>query len=229
MRLLVIIPAYNEEMNIENVVENLRENYPQYDYVVINDGSTDRTSQICHEKGYNIVDLPINLGLAGAFKTGMKYACRYDYDMAIQLDADGQHNPKYIAIMAEEMGKGYDIILGSRFKTEKKPFTPRMLGSRLISLAIRVSTGRKITDPTAGMRMYNKKMIQEFATHINYGPEPDTISFLVKQGASVHGIQVEMEERKGGVSYLNLPRSVMYMTRMLLSILFIQNFRKRDI
>lgn len=229
MKVLVIIPAYNEEMNIENVVENLKNNYPQYDYVVVNDGSSDRTSEICHKKGYRIIDLPINLGLAGAFKTGMKYAYRNNYDCAIQLDADGQHNPKYIAMMIGEMEKGYDIILGSRYKTEKKPFTPRMIGNRLISLAIRISTKRRITDPTAGMRMYNRQMIKEFATHINYGPEPDTISFLVKQGAKVHGVQVEMEERQGGVSYLNFTKSMMYMLRMLISILFIQNFRKRDL
>lgn len=228
MKVLIIIPAYNEEMNIEAVVENLTTNYPQYDYVIINDGSKDNTSKICHDRGYNIVDLPVNLGLAGAFKTGMKYAYLHDYDCAIQIDADGQHNPKYVGMMAEELAKGCDIILGSRFKTKKKPFTGRMMGNRLIALAIKISTGKTITDPTAGMRMYNKKMIQEFATHINYGPEPDTISFLVKQGAKVHGVQVDMEERAGGESYLNFARSIKYMMHMMISILFIQNFRRRE-
>ena len=103
----------------------------------------------------------------------------------------------------------------------------RMLGSNLISLATRLTTGRKVKDPTSGMRMFNKKMIAEFALNLNYGPEPDTISYLLKQGATIAEVQVEMDERIAGESYLNLSRSVMYMLRMLMSILFIQNFRKR--
>ena len=229
MNILIIVPAYNEEMNIENVINNLKGKFPQYHYVIVNDGSRDNTSKICHEHNYNIIDLPVNLGLAGAFKTGMKYAWLNNYDAAIQLDADGQHDPKYIEKMATEMEKGCDIVLGSRFKEKKKPISARMIGNRMIACAIKISTGKKITDPTAGMRMYNKKMIKEFANNINYGPEPDTISFLAKQGAKIQEVQVDMEERAGGESYLNLTRSVMYMLRMLSAILFIQNFRKRGI
>lgn len=228
MKVLIIIPAYNEQDNIERVVNGLRENYPQYDYVVINDGSTDATSEICHKQGYNVIDLPVNLGLAGAFRTGMKYADMMEYDCAIQFDADGQHKPEYIERMVEGIEQGYDIVLGSRFKTLKKPFSARMIGNRLIAAAIRITTGRKITDPTSGMRMYGKKIIHEFAENINYGPEPDTISFLVKQGAEVHGVQVEMDERIAGESYLSFSKSVSYMLRMLISILVIQNFRKRS-
>ena len=102
-----------------------------------------------------------------------------------------------------------------------------MLGSNLISLATRMTTGRKVKDPTSGMRIFNRKMIGEFALNMNYGPEPDTISYLLKQGATIAEVQVRMDERQAGESYLNLSRSVMYMMRMLLSILFIQNFRKR--
>lgn len=228
MKLLIIIPAYNEEMNIENVVDNLIANYSQYDYVIINDGSTDKTSEICHAKGYNIVDLPVNIGLAGAFKTGLKFACKYQYDYAIQFDADGQHKPEYIEAMLKEMDNKYDIILGSRFKNKKKPNSLRMLGSSLIKLCIKISTGKTISDPTSGMRLYSKDIIKEFATHINYGPEPDTVSFLVKQNASVHAVQVEMQERQGGESYLNITKSIMYMFRMMISILIVQNFRIRD-
>ena len=121
MRVLVIIPAYNEELNIKRVVSNLRDHYPQYDYVVVNDGSADHTSEICHQEGYNIIDLPVNLGLAGAFQTGLKYADREDYACAIQFDADGQHRPEYIADLLKEIENGYDIVIGSRFVTEKKP------------------------------------------------------------------------------------------------------------
>ena len=227
MKCLVIIPAYNEEENIVRVVENLKNNYPMYDYVVINDGSSDDTARLCRRKGYELVDLPVNLGLAGAFQTGLKYAWRKGYDYAIQFDADGQHRAEYIAPMLEKIQEGYDIVIGSRFVTEKKPHSLRMIGSRLISVATRLTTGKKVKDPTSGMRMFNKKMIAEFALNLNYGPEPDTISYLLKQGATIAEVQVEMDERIAGESYLNITKSIMYMLRMLMSILLIQNFRKR--
>lgn len=225
MKLLMIIPAYNEEGSIEKVVENIKQNYPQYDYVVVNDGSKDRTSEICHKNKYNIIDLPVNLGLAGAFQTGMKYAYKHGYECAIQFDADGQHRAEFIDLMYSEIKKGYDIVIGSRFVTQKKPFSPRMLGSRVISFAIRLTTGKKITDPTSGMRLFGKNVLKEFADNINYGPEPDTISFLLRQGKKISEVQVEMDERETGESYLNFTKSLTYMLRMLISILLIQTFR----
>lgn len=225
--IIVIIPAYNEEENIVRVVDNLINNFPQFDYVVINDGGTDNTSKLCHEHGYNIVDLPINLGLAGAFQTGMKYAYEYGYKYAIQFDADGQHLPEYIQPMKDKMDEGYDIVIASRFVTEKKPKSLRMLGSNMISLAIRLTTGKKIKDPTSGMRMFNRAIIKELAFNINYEPEPDTVSYFIKQGAKVVEVQANMEERIAGESYLNLSNSVKYMFRMMNSILFIQNFRNK--
>lgn len=226
--LLIVIPAYNEEENIERVVDNLIRNYPEFDYVVVNDGSKDRTAQICREKGYNLLDLPVNLGLAGGFQAGLKYAWRNGYDYAIQFDGDGQHRPEFIRAMKEKMEEGYDIVIGSRFVTEKKPKTMRMLGSNLISGAIRLTTGVRVKDPTSGMRMFQRKMIEEFALSLNYGPEPDTVSYLLRQGAKVAEVQVKMDERIAGVSYLNPVNAVKYMTKMLFSILIIQNFRKRE-
>ena len=228
MKCLLIIPAYNEQDSIVRVIENLENNFPQYDYVIINDGSADSTPEICRAKGYELIDLPVNLGLAGAFQTGLKYAYQKGYDYAIQFDADGQHLPQYIAPMLDKMQEGYDIVIGSRFVSEKKPNSLRMLGSNMISLAMRITTGRKVNDPTSGMRMFNKKMIEEFALNMNYGPEPDTVSYLLKQGATIAEVQVQMEERIAGTSYLTLGRSIMYMMRMLISILLIQNFRKRQ-
>ena len=227
MKTLLIIPAYNEEDCITKVIDNLINNYPQYDYVIINDGSTDHTSEICHKKGYEIIDLPIILGLAGAFQTGLKYAYLKEYDFAMQMDADGQHLPEYVDKLLEKMNEGYDIVIGSRFVTEKKPKSMRMLGSNMISRAIRVTTGTRIMDPTSGMRMFNRSMIKEFANNINYGPEPDTISFLIKQGAKIGEVQVKMSERIAGESYLNFTKSIWYMTKMLISIIILQNFRKR--
>ena len=199
---LVIIPAYNEQDNIKRVVDNLICNYPQYDYIVVNDGSRDHTRRICRENNYKLLDLPINLGLAGGFQAGMKYAYRAGYKYAIQFDADGQHKPEYIEMMLKKIKEGYDIVIGSRFVERKKPLSLRMLGSRLISGAIRLTTGSKIQDPTSGMRMFSRKIIKECAINMNYGPEPDTVSFLIKNGAVVAEVQVEMDERIAGQSYL---------------------------
>ena len=146
----------------------------------------------------------------------------------MQLDADGQHLPRYIAPMLEELEAGADIVIGSRFITVLKPRTLRMVGSYLISWAIRLTTGQPICDPTSGMRMFNRRLLEEFAQNLNYGPEPDTISYLIKNGAVVKEVQVEMAERTAGESYLNFARSVQYMIKMGLSILLIQWFRKRD-
>ena len=168
-----------------------------------------------------------NLGLAGAFQTGLKYAYRHDYDCAIQFDADGQHLPKYIEELAQAT-KIYDIAIGSRFLGRKKPHSLRMFGSDLIQWAIKVTTGKTITDPTSGMRAFNKRMIAYMANGLNYGPEPDTVSYLIKRaGAKVVEVPVEMQERQAGESYLRPWSSAMYMMRMAISILFIQFFRKK--
>ncbi len=228
MNTLAIIPAFNEQDNIQRVVDDLVTHYPQYDYVIINDGSRDKTSEICHANGYNIVDLPVNLGLAGAFQTGLKYARDMGYDRAIQFDADGQHLPQYIQPMIDCMEQGgYDIVIGSRFVEVKKPKTLRMMGSYLIAFAMWLTTGKALTDPTSGMRLFDREMIEEFAGDANYTPEPDTISYLMKNGATVAEIQVEMAERIAGESYLNLSNAIKYMIRMGFSIVLIQWFRKR--
>ena len=227
-RLLIVIPAYNEEENIVRVVDDLTRRFPQYDYVVVNDGSRDKTAALCRAHSYRLIDLPVNLGLAGAFQTGLRYAADNGYDCAMQLDADGQHRPEYIPAMLEELEDGADIVIGSRFLTVKKPKTLRMVGSYIISWSIRLTTGRAICDPTSGMRLFNRAMVEEFAQNLNYGPEPDTISYLIKNGAAVKEVQVEMGERIAGHSYLTMMKSVQYMVKMAISILLIQWFRKRD-
>lgn len=225
--LLIVIPAYNEEENIESVVTYIVKNYPQYDYVVVNDGSKDRTAEICREKGYELIDLPVNLGLAGAFQTGLKYAYEKGYAYAIQFDADGQHRPEFIQSMLNRIKEGYDIVIGSRFVNYKKNRSMRMLGSRMITVAIKMTTGVRVSDPTSGMRMFSRSMIKEFAQNLNYGPEPDTVSYLLKNGAKISEVQVEMDERQFGESYLNVMGSAKYMIKMLTSIIVVQNFRKR--
>lgn len=225
MRTLLIIPAYNEEENIARVIGTLENEYPQYDYVVVNDGSSDSTAEICRANGYRFLDLPVNLGLAGAFQAGIKYADKHGYDCAVQFDADGQHRPEFIAPMVEALADN-DIVIASRFVTEKKPASMRMFGSNLIQAMIRITTGKTIKDPTSGMRAYDRRMIKELAYGPNLGPEPDTLAYLMrKKGARVAEVQATMDERIAGESYLNFKSSASYMTRMALSVLLIQFFR----
>ena len=229
MRLLVIIPAYNEEGSIERVVDNLIQNHSQYDYVVVNDGSTDRTAEICARSGYRVLSLKTNTGLACAFQTGLRLAYEEGYDYAIQFDGDGQHEAACIQGLLDEMlARNADIVIGPRFVSGKKSFGPRMLGNRLLEWAIRLTTGVRIKDPTSGMRLLNRAMIREFATSMNYGPEPDTLAYLLHNHVKVCEVQVEMHERTAGDSYLNIVSSMRYMLRMVISILLFQNFRKRE-
>lgn len=223
---ILIIPAYNEEGSLVSTVESIKRQAPQVDFVVVNDGSTDSTSRICREHGYPFLDLPVNLGLAGAFQTGMKYAYRHGYDCAIQFDADGQHLPEYVDALARAT-QSADIVIGSRFVDARKPRSMRMFGSNLIEAAIKMTTGVTIKDPTSGMRAFNKRMIAIMANGLNMGPEPDTVSYLVKRaGAKVVEVPVTMAERTAGESYLRPITSAKYMVRMFMSILLIQFFRK---
>lgn len=227
MRVLAIIPAYNEEDNIVSTVEDLTQHAPGVDYVVINDGSTDRTAEICRDRSFNMIELPANLGLAGGFQTGMKYALEQGYDYALQFDADGQHSAAYVWPMVEQAEtEGSDIVIGSRFCTQKKPISARMFGSMLITGMIRLTTGQRIEDPTSGMRLFNRRMIRAFAHNYDFSPEPDTVALVIRNGGKVSEMQVEMRDRQAGESYLNFTKSVSYMLRVCLSILFIQWFRK---
>ena len=226
MKTLLVIPAYNEEDSIRSTIDEIQSAAPAVDYIIVNDGSTDGTQRICRENNYPFLDLPVNLGLAGAFQAGMKYAYRHGYDCAIQFDADGQHRPEYVESLAAAT-QSCDITIGSRFVDKQKPFSLRMLGSWIIEKAIALTTGTIIRDPTSGMRAFNSRMIEQLAFGLNYGPEPDTVSFLMKkQHATVREIPVVMQERQAGESYLNLKSSVIYMLRMSISILFMQFFRK---
>lgn len=227
MKSLLIIPAYNEEESLKATIDSILACDLPVDFLVINDGSKDSTVQVCRDNGYPFLDLSTNLGLAGAFQAGMKYAYRHNYDCAIQFDADGQHLPGYIEPLIEAIEEN-DIVIGSRFINQKKPKSMRMLGSSLISLAIRLTTGKKITDPTSGMRAFSKRMIKQMALGLNFGPEPDTVSYLIKRAnAKVVEVPVEMTERIAGESYLNPWTSIVYMLRITISILFIQLIRKR--
>lgn len=228
MKTLVIIPAYNEAKNLKRVVENLEKKAPQFDYIIVNDGSNDNTEEVCKKNQYHYISLPVNLGLTGAVQTGMKYAKQKGYDMAIQFDADGQHLPEYIQDMVECMEKTQcDVVIASRFYGGKMPLRMRTVGAKLITAAIRLTTKKYISDPTSGMRLYNKKMIEQFVKDENNSPEPDTLSYLIRLGADIREVKVKMAERIEGKSYLTPINASKYMIQMLMSICVFQWFRDR--
>ncbi len=222
MKLLVIVPAFNEQDSILNTIEDIKTNAPFADYLVINDCSTDNTQKLLIENEINHISLPVNLGLSGAIQTGFKYAFVNGYDCAIQFDGDGQHSAKYINKMLEQLNMGYDIVIGSRFVDFKKPWSLRMIGSRVIGSLIRLTTRKSIKDPTSGMRLFNRKMIYDFGYNMNRRPEPDTIVYQLRHGAKISEVQVEMNERYAGESiYSGLFSSFKYMLSMVTSILFL--------
>lgn len=227
MKVLIIIPAYNEELNIVKTVKDVKTNC-KYDYVVINDGSKDKTKQICEEHGFNLVSLPINYGLTSAVQVGMKYALNNNYDVAVQFDGDGQHQAKELPKLIKEIENQNDIVIGSRFITKSKPVSIRMLGSNLITLIIKIITGKTIKDPTSGMRAYNKKVIKELVENSSLSPEPDTIVYMFKKKRKIKEVQVDMKEREFGESYFNPIKSVTYMINVFCSIIFIRSFTKKN-
>lgn len=224
MKKLIIVPAYNEEASIKKTVESILRETPDFDYVVINDCSTDNTRRICEEQGFNIVNLPVNLGIGGAVQTGYRYALQYQYDMAVQVDGDGQHNPEFLQLMSEYLEReNLDMVIGSRF-IEKKGFQSsglRRVGIRFFTRLIKMLTGVVITDPTSGLRMVGRNVIELFAADYpkDY-PEPESVVRILQKGMQVKEIPVIMEARAGGVSSISLSKSVYYMIKVPLAILF---------
>ena len=224
--LLLVVPAFNEEESIAATIEILRSQ--PYDFVIINDGSADRTAEIAKEKAALVIDLPFNQGLAGAFLAGMQYAKAKGYRYVMQFDADGQHLPQYIEPMLNTMMKtNVDILIGSRFLGDTMPVSLRTFGSILIRTMVKLTTGQLLTDPTSGMRLYNKQMIDVFANRTDLTPEPDTIAYLMRNGVQVGECPITMQDRLAGTSYLSSWSAAKYMIRMAFSILMIQFVRTR--
>lgn len=227
MNVLIIIPAYNEELNIEKtvckIIEYNKKSKNNIDYIVINDGSKDNTSYICKKNGYNVVDLIHNLGIGGAVQTGYKYAYENNYDIAIQFDGDGQHDENYIDELVKEIKKGNDFVIGSRFVSDLSVFkstTTRRLGIKILSSLIKLCTKFKVYDPTSGFRAANKEVIKLFSS--NYPteyPEPETTTILLKNGFRVKEIPVKMYEREYGKSSIRPLKSIYYMFSVSLSII----------
>lgn len=222
-KVLIIIPAYNESENIERVVDNLTGNFPQYDYLIVNDCSRDNTEEIIKKRGYNYISLPVNLGIGGGVQSGYLYAVQNDYDIAVQIDGDGQHDPAFVEkLIAPIISGEADITIGSRF-IDKKGFQTsflRRLGNRFISLVIRVCCGVNATDTTSGFRASGREATAFFAE--NYAqdyPEPEAIVAAALNDFRIKDVAVEMNERQGGVSSINARRSVYYMIKVSLALI----------
>lgn len=229
MKALIIIPAFNENACIEKTVKDIQDKAPDFDYVIINDCSTDNTKEICEKNNFHFLDLPINLGIGGAVQTGYRYAVEKGYDLAVQVDGDGQHDAAFLNIMADEMEKtGVDMLIGSRF-ISKEGFQSsfmRRLGIRYFTGLIKLITGKVVTDPTSGLRMVNRKVIELFAkSYPKDYPEPETAVTVLKHHYSIKEIPVIMRERQGGTSSINPKKSIYYMVKVSLAIL-VESLRK---
>lgn len=220
-RVLVILPAYNEAESILSSVKAVID--AGYDYVVVNDGSTDNTLEVCRVNHLNVLDLPQNLGIGGAVQAGHKYAKKYGYDIDVQVDGDGQHDPSYISQMVEQIDAGYDLVIGSRFLERTGGFKStflRRVGITWLTKVIKICAGKYIADPTSGFRACGPKAIDFFCKNypVDY-PEPDSIVSVLTQGLSVSEVPVVMKERQGGASSISGFSSAYYMIKVTLAII----------
>ncbi len=228
MKVLAIVPAYNESGNIKEVCENLEKLKNNsdfiFDYIVINDGSTDNTGKICTENNYPCINLIHNLGIGGAVQTGYIYAKKNNYDIALQFDGDNQHDASSIADLVTAIIKGEcDMTVGSRYISNKSEFKStfmRQFGIKLLSFVLRITTGKKIKDMTSGFRAVNRGIISLFASdYPSDYPEPETLVTVIKKGYVVKEIGVVMHERKHGTSSITPLKSVYYMAKVTYAML----------
>ena len=226
---IVIIPAYNEEKSIVKTVQDICEHAPEFDYVIINDCSTDQTLSVCRKHHLHVLNLPVNLGIGGAVQTGFLYAYKNGYDYAVQFDGDGQHDAQYLQKMRDYMiEQNADMLIGSRF-LEKEGFQStgmRRFGIRYFSALIKLLTGQKITDPTSGMRMINRDILAMYSeSYPKDYPEPESVVAIINSGKKVMEYPVIMRKRTEGTSSISPLKSVYYMIKVSLAI-FLEMLRK---
>ena len=223
IKVLVIIPAYNEEKNIYNVVNSIKDINPLVEVLVINDGSKDNTYFEAKRAGAKVIDLSNNLGIGGAVQSGYIYALNKGYDIAVQIDGDGQHDPEDLEKLIKEIeGSSVDMIIGSRFveETDYKPSIFRAMGIKYFSKLVSTLCGNDYYDTTSGYRLVNKKGIRLFANYYprDY-PEVETIVYACKKGLKVKEVMVNMKDRKGGESSITPVKSIYYMVKVTLATL----------
>ena len=222
-KILIIIPAYNEAENIVRVVKHMMEQAPQYDHLVVNDGSTDETLRLCRRENFHYLDLTINMGIGGAVQAGYIYARKHDYDIAVQMDGDGQHDIAFLdKMIAPILDHEADVVIGSRF-LEKEGFQSsfsRRVGINILSFLILLTTGRRIMDVTSGYRAVNRMFIEIYSKDypMDY-PEPEAIVSAIMHLGRVKEVPVRMRAREGGTSSITFKKSIYYMLKVTLAIL----------
>lgn len=223
MKTLVIIPCYNEEKNIEFVVERLKRTAPYVDYIIVNDCSTDKSAAICEKNGYNYLNLPANLGIGGGVQCGYIYARENGYDITVQMDGDGQHDPAYLNEIIQPVASGeLDMCVGSRFITNEGFQTSfmRRLGINIISVLIKLLCGVRVKDTTSGFRACSKELTEYFSHYYAQDyPEPEAIISAELNGWEVGERPVVMQERKAGKSSINAWKSAYYMIKVSIGLI----------
>lgn len=223
MKILIIVPAYNEEVNISGVINDLRENFPEGDILIVNDGSKDKTEFIAKGLGVRVLNLPYNLGIGGAMQTGYRYAKLYNYDIAVQFDGDGQHIASEIKKLTSALiDNSVDLVVGSRFLNQKdyKPSFFRQIGISFFSFLLSIILGMRVTDTTSGFRAVNKRVINFFSDiYPDDYPEVEALVLLHKEGFKINEVAVNMKQRKGGRSSITPFKSIYYMIKVLLAVL----------
>jgi glycosyltransferase involved in cell wall biosynthesis len=244
MRMLVFIPAWNEEASVAAVIQGVRERLPEADLLVVDDGSTDATAERAREAGATVASLPFNQGLGAALQTGYLYALREGYDLCAHLDADGQHPPAEVARLLEEVQAGRaDLVIGSRYReraagaaplaeataegADYRPTLSRRIGTSLFRFFLTLATRQRFTDTTSGMRAANRRVMALFSVH--YSPdfaEIESLQLAVREGLRVEEVPVRMLERAGGASFLTPLRSAFFIFKGMI-VLLVGQFRPR--
>lgn len=232
MRALVIVPAFNEAASLPAVVASLRAHAPQCDVCVVDDGSTDDTAAVAASLGIPVLRSPVNLGIGGAVQTGYLWAREHGYDAAVQIDGDGQHDPRYIASALAPIGNHEsDLVVGSRFITGDgfRSSAVRRAGIRYLSWFLRLRCGARVSDPTSGFRAASRRAIELFAREYpsDY-PEPESIGLAVRAGLSVSEIPVRMRERQHGRSSISVWKTAYYLVKVSLALLLLPAETRRS-
>jgi len=230
---LAVIPAYNESETIAGVVRSLHDHTPEFDVLVVDDGSTDDTGKLAMAAGARVLRLPFNVGIGGAVQSGFTFALDNDYERMIQVDADGQHMPEEIRVLASEMDENpqIDIVCGSRFLTDKGYPAPisRRTGIHIFAFLLSRIVGQHVSDPTSGFRLYNRNGIALFARDYPHDyPEVEAVLMVHFHRLTMREVPVRMLERGGGRSSIRSGKSAYYMVKVLLAI-FVGLVRRRPV